>query len=86
MTTEISRAIVLRDDRYADYRARLEALSAERVASAQLSTSAYLNIHRTIGAFLKELERRIARVPQMDYFAAKRFLQSPAYEVLQPTT
>ncbi|HUT94741.1 MAG TPA: hypothetical protein VMY37_35115 [Thermoguttaceae bacterium] len=85
VTGDISWPILLRDDRYADYRARLEALYVERAASAQLSTSAYLSIHRTTRAFLKELERRVARVPQMDYIAAKRFIQSLAYEVRQPS-
>jgi len=73
VTGDISWPILLRDDRYADYRARLEALFAERAASAQLSTSAY------------PLEKRVARVPQMDYIAAKRFIQSLAYEARQPS-
>jgi len=85
VTGDISWPILLRDDRYADYRARLETLYAERAASAQLSTSTYLNIHRTTRAFLKELERRVARVPQMDYIAAKRFIQSLAYEAREPS-
>ena len=83
VTGEISWPILLRDDRYADYRARLETLFVERAASAQISTSAYLNIHRTTRALLKELEKRVARVPQMDYIAAKRFIQSLAYEARQ---
>jgi len=85
VTGQISWPILLRDDRYADYRARLEALFVERAASPQLSTSAYLNIHRTTNAFLKALEKRVARVPQMDYIAAKRFIQSLAYEARQPS-
>jgi hypothetical protein len=86
VTGEISWPILLRDDRYADYRTRLEDLFAERAAAAELSTSTYLNIHRTTKAFLKELERRVARVPQMDYISAKRFLQSLVYEARQPTS
>jgi len=85
VTGEISWPILLRDDRYAYYRAWLEALFAERAASAELSTSAYLSIHRTTRAFLKELERRVARVPQMDYIAAKRFIQRLAYEPREST-
>ena len=37
-------------------------------------------------AMLAELKRRITRVHQMDYIAAKRFIQSLAYEVRRPTS
>jgi len=84
VTGEISWPILLRDDRYADCRAELEALFVERAASDELSTTSYLKIDRTTKAMLAQLKRRMARVPQMDYVAAKRFIQSLAYEARQP--
>jgi len=84
VTGEISWPILLRDDRYADYRAELEALFAERARSDELSTATYLKIRRTTRAMLAELKERITRVPQMDYIAAKRFIQSLAYEARKP--
>jgi hypothetical protein len=85
VTGEISWPVLLRDDRYADYRAELETLFVERAASSQLSTFTYFAIQRTTRAFLNELEQRVRLVPQMDYIAAKRFIQSLAYEARQPT-
>ena len=86
VTGEITWPVLLRDDRYADYRARLDALFAERAASDQLATDSHLSISRTAKAMLAALERRIGRVPQMDYIAAKRFIQSLAYEARQPAS
>jgi hypothetical protein len=84
VTGEISWPVLLRDDRYADYRAQLEALFAERATADPISTASYLRIHRTTQSFLKTLEKRVAHVPQMDYIAAKRFLQSLAFEAREP--
>ena len=86
ITGEITWPILLRADRYAEYRARLEALFAERASADELSTAGYLQIDRTAKAMLAELKRRITRVHQMDYIAAKRFIQSLAYEVRRPTS
>ena len=83
ITGEITWPILLRDERYGDYRARLEGLFAERAGPEGLSTSSYLEIHRTTRAFLDALQKRVACVPQMDYIAAKRFIQSLAYEARQ---
>lgn len=84
VTGEISWPVLLRDDRYTDYRAQLENLFAERAAADEISTASYLRIHRTTRSFLKALEKRVAYVPQMDYIAAKRFLQSLAFEAREP--
>ncbi|MFH1920201.1 MAG: hypothetical protein ABIP48_09990 [Planctomycetota bacterium] len=86
ITGEIAWPILLRDDRYADHRAQLEALFAERASADELSTTTYLKIDRTTKAMLAVLKNRITRVPQMDYIAAKRFIQSLAYEARQPTS
>ncbi len=74
---------LLRDDCYADHRAKLEALFAARAASSELGTAAGLKIREATGAMLAELKKWVACVPQMDYIAAKRFIQSLAYEARQ---
>lgn len=86
ITGEIAWPILLRDGRYANHRAQLESLFAERASADELSTATYLKIDRTTKAMLAVLKKRITRVPQMDYIAAKRFLQSLAYEARQPTS
>jgi len=86
ITGEITWPMVLRADRYAEYRAQLEALFAERASGDEISAASYLQIDRTAKAMLAELKRRIRQVPQMDYIAAKRFIQSLAYEVRRPTS
>jgi hypothetical protein len=76
----------LQSDRYAAHRARLESLFAERAGNDPLSPESHLAIDRTAKGMLSALKRQVWQVPQMDYIAAKRFLQSLAYEARQPTT
>ena len=85
VTGTIRWPILLRDDRYAGYRVQLQVLFAKRAASAELPATTYVGIQRTARAFLEEWTGRVCDVPQMDYIAAKRFLQSLAYEARQPT-
>ena len=58
ITGQITWPILLRADRYAEYRAQLEALFAERTTADGLSTAGYLQIDRTAKAMLAELKRR----------------------------
>jgi len=83
---EITWPRILRTDRYAGYRFRLEALFAKRAGPDELSAASYFQIDRTTKAMLGELKNQVAVVPQMEYIAAKRFIQSLAYEARRPTS
>ncbi|MHC4399791.1 MAG: hypothetical protein ACYTG0_08935 [Planctomycetota bacterium] len=85
ITGEITWPLLLQSDRFANYRARLESLFAERARSDRLTLGTHLAIDRTTEALLGALKKQVHHVPQMDYVAAKRFIRSLAYEGRQPT-
>lgn len=76
----ISWPTLLQTDQYAAYRSELEGLFAKRAHDGVVGTNDYLQIDKTTKAMLAELKKQVREVPQMDYIAAKRFLESLAFE------
>ncbi len=84
VTGEISWPRVLTQPQFADSRAQLEALFANRAAYGQSTLDDYSKINATIKAMSEELKKVVRDVPPSDYTASKRFLDSLAYENRQP--
>jgi len=82
----ISWPILLQTDQYAAYRSELESLFAKRAYDGVVGTNDYLQIDKTTKAMLAELKKQVREVPQMDYIAARRFVESLAYEARVPTS
>jgi hypothetical protein len=85
VTGGVSWPILLRDDRYSQGRAELERLFAQRAASGTIGAQDYLKIRETTDAMLEQLKGQVRDVPPSDYVAARRFLESLAYESRLPT-
>lgn len=79
-TGQVSWPMLLLADAFAPYRAQIEALFAER-ADGGLTVVGSLQIAETTKTMLAELKGRIAQLPASEYMAARRFLESLAYEV-----
>jgi hypothetical protein len=75
---------LLQTDQYAAYRSELDALYAKRARDGALSTPDYIQADKLTKDMMAELKDQIRDVPQMDYIAAKRFLQSLGYEARLP--
>ena len=75
--------LLLTADRYAKQRVELESLFAQRAAGA-VTWENSTEIDQVTKAMLEELKGQVREVPQMDYIAAKRFLESLAHEAKLP--
>ncbi len=84
VTGEINWPRVLTQPQFADSRAELEALFANRAAYGQSTLDDYSKIDATIKAMSEELKKIVRDVPPSDYTASKRFLDSLAFENRQP--
>lgn len=76
----VSWPLLLLADAFAPYRAQIEALFADRAAGGELTVAGSLRVAETTKTMLGELKRRIAQLPSSEYMAARRFLESLAYE------
>lgn len=77
---------LLQTDRYAASRSKLEKLFAKRTDQGVISYEDQRQIGEATKAMLKELKGQVRDVPQMDYIAAKRFIESLAYEARIPSS
>jgi hypothetical protein len=75
---------LLQADRYAASRSKLDKLFAKRVDQGVISYEDQREIAEATKAMLAELKGQVREVPQMDYIAAKRFIESLAYEAKIP--
>jgi hypothetical protein len=75
---------LLQTDQYAAQRSELETLYAKRARDGALSTQDYIQADKLTKDMMAELKDKIRDVPQMDYIATKRFLQSLGYEARLP--
>jgi len=80
----ISWPMLLQSPQYADYRAQLESLYAKRAEYGGITTDDYFQINRTTGAMLDALKTQVRNVPPAEYMAARRFIESLAYEARRP--
>ena len=84
VTGEIQWQRLLLSDTFAEQRNEVNQAFAERASNSVLGPDDYLGVRNTIKAMLASLEEQIRNVPQMEYVAAKRFLQSLAVEAGTP--
>ena len=77
---------MLRGDPYASQRSELEQLFAKRAEHGVLGLDDHLQIRKATSAMLEELKAQIREVPQMDYIAARRFVESLAFEGSAPSS
>jgi hypothetical protein len=84
---QINWPLLLRADFFAEYRATLERLFAFRATNPQgaMSYNTFFGIEQGTDSLMDALQSRIAKLPPQEYVAAKRFLQSLAWEASQPT-
>jgi len=82
----VSWPTLLQTDRYAKSRTQLEKLFAKRAEQGVISYEDQAQIAAATKAMLAELKGQVREVPQMDYIAAKRFIENLAYEARIPTS
>ena len=71
---------------YGVLRAALEHVFAQRAAAGQLHPYAVGFAKQATDGMLAQLKTRVREVPQQDYIAARRFIESLAYEVQRPAS
>ncbi|HUT94613.1 MAG TPA: hypothetical protein VMY37_34475 [Thermoguttaceae bacterium] len=86
VTGKIAWPVLLQTDAYSAHRKELEQLFGKRAEHGVLGVDDQLQIRKTTTAMLAELKGQIRDVPQMDYIAARRFVESLAYEATAPST
>jgi hypothetical protein len=77
---------LLRKDEYGAPRAALESVFAHRAVTGQLHPDAPAYAKEAADAMLAQLRERVREVPQQDYIAARRFIESLAYAVRRPAS
>ena len=83
---KIAWPVMLQADRYASQRSELEQLFAKRADHGVLGLDDHLQIRKTTDAMLEKLKGQVREVPQMDYIAARRFVESLALEGISPSS
>lgn len=86
VTGEMNWPILLRSEKFNAHRSELESIFARRAASSVIGTDGYLEVARATEAMLADLTKNIRQLPPAEYMAAKRFLQSLAYEAGLPAS
>ena len=83
-TGAITWPTLLQEDEYGALRAAMENVLAQRAVAGQLHADAVGLAKQATDGMLAQLKTRVREVPQQDYIAARRFLESLAYEVQRP--
>jgi hypothetical protein len=84
VTGEISWPALLQGEEYGTFRAALEQVFAQRAATGQVGTDALGKAKHATDSMLEELKTHVREVPQQDYIAARRFIESLAHAAQQP--
>ena len=79
-TGQIAWPVILQSDEFAAPRADLELLFARQAATGQFGAEQHERLQRTTDHLLAELQTHIHEVEPGDYVAAKRFIESLAYD------
>ncbi len=77
--------LLLDTERYTQQRRALESLFSRRASAGGVSWEERIKIELVAAVMLDELKEQIAEVPPSDYMAARRFVESLAYEARMPT-
>jgi hypothetical protein len=84
VTGEIAWPPLLQGEEYGPFRAELESVFAQRATTGQVGTDALGKARHAADSMLDELKTHVRKVPQQDYIAARRFIESLAYAAQQP--
>ncbi len=79
VTGKIQWPEVLQQEAYAKYRTELEGLFEQRTLTGRSAANGE-SIQSAAAAMRNELKQHIAKIPSMDYIAARKFLEGLAYE------
>lgn len=85
VTGQITWPMILRSDHFKEHREILGQLFASRAATGTISSEGYLTIDQVTGAMMAELQRHVDELPPQDYLAARKFIESLAFEAKIPT-
>jgi hypothetical protein len=83
-TGEISWPILLQADEFAAFRAELEQTFVQRAADGRVGLEDHVKVSRTAKVMLDVLKTYVSEVDGMDYIAARRFIESLAFEARLP--
>ena len=83
ITGDVEWPTLLASDSFAKDRAQLEKLFAERATNGGISWEGRQKVKQATDNMLADLKKMVKDVPQMDYIASKRFVQSLAHEAGQ---
>jgi hypothetical protein len=86
MTGELAWPVVLESTAFDSYRESLDKLFAERSEHGRLSGDNYAKAQQTAQAMTGALREQVNTLAPVDYMAARRFLESVAYELRMPAT
>jgi hypothetical protein len=83
-TGKISWPLLLRADEFAPFRVELEKSFVQRAANRGIGLEEHVKISQTAEVMLDVLKIYVGGVDPMDYMAARRFIESLAFEARQP--
>jgi len=81
---KISWPMLLQADEFVAFRAELEKVFAQRAANRGIGLEDHVKVSETAKVMLEVLKMYAGGVDPMDYVAARRFIESLAYEARQP--
>jgi hypothetical protein len=85
VTGDITWPMILRSDKFKEYREVLGQLFASRAATGTLSSNGYLTVDQVTDAMMAELQQEADNLPPQDYVTARKFIESLAFEAKVPT-
>jgi len=86
VTGEITWPRLLQEAEFGAFRAALENVFAQRAVSGQLHAHAVGAAQQATDGMMAQLKTRVRDANQQDYIAARRFIESLAYEVQRPAS
>ena len=84
VTGEVNWPMLLKTDSFAQERAELERVFADRAKKGAVSASEFATVDKVTQKMLDDLKDQIRKLPPEQYITAKKFLESLAYEAGQP--
>ncbi|HVU89866.1 MAG TPA: hypothetical protein VHD36_21225 [Pirellulales bacterium] len=84
LTGQLNWPIILRDAQYADDREQLDKLFAERATASSISPDVFRQVQQVTGDLLAALKKNINEYQANDWIAAKKFVESLAYDARFP--
>lgn len=86
LTGNVNWPVLLREKVYAPLCTQIDKLFVQRASAGAGSPDVYAGLQKSTGALLDLLDKNIDRYKVNDYTAARKFIESLAYEAQFPTT